>query len=161
MPSTVEKQIWYEVFEEASKIFRGVNSRSGEEWGRVKVSLAAKIARILTKYFYTIDYIALSDLSGGECETSVNGSFDIDLVIKVRSPAEAYALATLEEIIDNAVKEAFFTTVNYEEYRRLLEHYQRGLKHNVVEMHINDVYALRLSKGLECPPIELYNSSSG
>lgn len=154
MATAVEKQIWYEVYTEVSEIFRE-SFRNPDDWGRVKVALASKIANILRKYFYTIEYIGLADLSGGECDTSVHGSFDIDLVVIVKSPGEAYALSSVEEYIDNAVKEAFFTTVNYERYRELLKKYERGLKHNVVEIHVNDVYAIKLARSSGCPPIDL------
>ncbi|MCE4615451.1 MAG: hypothetical protein F7C09_00085 [Aeropyrum sp.] len=154
MGTYMEKQLWYEIYGEASKLFRS-QFRSPEDWPRLKVTLAAKVVAILRKYFHTIEYAGLVDLSGGECVTNIEGSFDIDVIVLVRSPAESYALMRVEEFIDNAIKEAFFTNVSYEKYRELLQTYERGLKHNVIEIHVNDVYALKLARSSGCPPIDL------
>jgi len=151
---TLEKMVWSEVFEEARRVYKEYFRGPGD-WERVKLAIASRVAGILRKYFQTIRMIALVDLSGGECVEGERGSFDIDVVVEVGSPAEAYALKMLEPIIDNAVKEAFIFTNSYEKYRELLKTYSRGLEHNVVELHVNDEYALKAARGSGCPPIEL------
>ncbi len=150
----LEKRVWQEVFEEAKEVY-GRMLESPADWERVKMALAYKLAGILRKYFTTIKRIALVDLSGGECVEGEAGSFDIDLVVEVESPAEAYALKSLETVIDNALKEAFIYTKSYDTYKRLTARYERGLKHNIVEIHVNDEYAERLARSGSCPPIEL------
>lgn len=150
----LEKAVWQEVFDAAREIYMKV-FKGPDDWDRVKVFLAYKIAGILRKYFMTVKRIALLDLSGGECVEGERGSFDIDIIVEVGSEAEAYALASLEPIIDNALKEAFVFTVSESVYRELLKKYGRGLNHNIVEFHINDSYVLKLANSSSCPPIEL------
>jgi len=150
----VEKEIWEEVFNAAREIYTKY-LRGPDDWERVKTMIAAKVSSILRKYFATIEKVALIDLSGGECVEGERGSFDIDMIFKVGSAAEAYALSQLESIIDNALKEAFVFTVKEEVYRMLLRKYGRGLNHNIVEFHINNEYALKLAESSICPAIEL------
>jgi len=155
LPPRLEYDIWKEVFDAAMEVFSSQLREPGD-WPRVKAMLAERIARILPKYFRTIRVIALSDLSGGECVEDLGGSFDIDLVIVVDSPAESYALAALEPVIDNALKEALIYSKDYRTFKRLASVYERGIRHNIVEIHVNDEYAARLARASMCPPIILY-----
>ncbi len=150
----LEKRVWQEVFDAAREIYSS-SFRDPGDWERVKVLIAYRLAAVLRKYFTTIKRILLLDLSGGECVEGEMGSFDIDIAVEVGSEAEAYALASLEPIIDNALKEAFVFTVSEEVYRRLLKRYGRGLNHNIVEFHVNNEYAIKLARSGACPPIEL------
>ncbi len=159
LPPRLEYDIWKEVFDSALEVFRS-QLRGPEDWPRVKAVIAERIARILPKYFRTIRVIALSDLSGGECVEDLGGSFDIDLVIVVDSPAESYALSALEPVIDNALKEALIYSKDYKTFKRLTSVYERGIRHNVIEIHVNDEYAARLARASMCPPIILYSRSN-
>jgi len=153
----LEGDVWREVFEGASEIYRRL-LRDPREWERVKLALAELIARVILKYFKTVRRIAFTDLSGGECASDSRPSLDIDLLVLVDSPAEEYALRTLEPVIDNALKEAFIYTKSYHAYRELAALYRRGLHHNLIELHVNDEYAR--SRPVYCPPVELYERRS-
>ena len=147
-----EYELWREVFEEARRAYSALLHSPGD-WERVKRRLAEALVRSLARRFHTIRRAALADLSGGECASDSRPSLDIDLLILVESPAEAYALRQLEPLLDNALREAFIHTKTPEDYRRLALHYRRGLHHNILELHVNDTYAR--SRLHDCPPIEL------
>ena len=153
MPERLEGEVWREVFQGASQVYRSLLG-DPREWERVKLALAELVARVILKYFKTVRRIAFTDLSGGECASDARPSLDIDLLIIVESPAEEYALQRLEQVIDNALKEAFVYTKSYHAYRQLASLYRRGLHHNLIEMHVNDAYAR--SRSHYCPPVELY-----
>jgi len=143
---------WREIFDATTRILS--TYRGPEDWERVKRLIAEEVAKLLLRRFHTIRRIALADLSGGECASDSRPSLDIDLLVVVDSPAEAYALKSLEQVLDNAIREAFIHTLPFEEYKKLATFYKRGLHHNLLEVHVNDLYAR--SKSRDCPPIELY-----
>ncbi|MCE4617644.1 MAG: hypothetical protein F7C32_03575 [Desulfurococcales archaeon] len=149
-----EGEIWREVFEKATEIYKRL-LKNPHGWERVKLALAEAIAETILKYFKTIERIAFTNLSGGECASDMRPSLDIDLLVLVESPAEEYALKSLENVLDNALKEAFIYTTGYKVYRELSKIYRRGLHHDLLELHVNDEYA-KMGAG-SCPPIVIYS----
>lgn len=151
-----EKEVWYRVFNEAERIV-SEKLRSVDDWPRVKAMLAKVIARVLIERFRTVELIAYTELSGGEYVDDYEGGFDIDLLIRVGSEAEAYALKNLEPIIDNALKEAIVYSKDKGFLRRMGEKYGKGIYHNIVELHVNDTYVeAALGEGPYHPPTILY-----
>ena len=119
--------------------------------------LADVIARVLVERFRTVELIAYTELSGGEYVDDYEGGFDIDLLIRVGSEAEAYALKNLEPIIDNALKEAIVYSKDKGFLRRMGEKYGKGIYHNIVELHVNDTYVEAvLRRSPYHPPTILY-----
>ncbi len=148
-----EYEVWREVFERAREAYSRL-LRTPQDWERVKRALAEAIVEAVARRFHTLRRAALADLSGGECASDSRPSLDVDLLLLVESPAEAYALKQLEPLLDNALKEAFIHTKTPGEYRELARTYKRGLHHNILELHVNDTYARSRLTG--CPPLELY-----
>jgi len=150
-----EKEIWRELFEEASRVYRRL-LRSPGDWERIKAAIAELVARVILEHFKTVRRIAMADLSGGECAGDPRPGFDVDLLVLVESPAEEYALRRLGDVMDNALREAFIHTVGYEMYREIARLYRRGIHHNILELHVNDNYARMKSRF--CPPVEIYTA---
>ena len=153
----VRDGMWYEVFAGALSVISR-NFRRAEDWPRIKVMLAEAISGVLLKYFRTIKYIALADLSGGECGGPGDRGLDMDMLFLVDSPAEAFALIQLEEVVDSAVKEALVYTLSHEKFKMLVSRYKRGIEHNIVEFHVNYPYSRFLVNSSECPPLVIYDS---
>jgi len=136
-----EKEVWSRIFNEACRIISSF-LKGVEDWPRAKMMLAEMIAKILLEKFATIRFVGVVELSGGEYVEDYEGGFDIDLLLKVDSEAEAYALKNLEPVIDNALKEAIVYSKDREFLKRMSEKYGKGIYHNMVELHVNNLYVV-------------------
>ncbi len=150
-----EKKVWFEIFNKVCSIMCKY-LRDVSDWPRVKLLIAEVIADVISRYFKTIEYIGVTELSGGEYVSDYEGGFDIDMLFKVSSEAEAYALKMLEPLIDNAIKEAVTYMKDREFFRRMGMKYGKGISHNVVEFHVNDDYVDVLMKSKQSLTTTLY-----
>ncbi len=152
-----EKRVWYEVFNNVYSIMRS-ELRSIDDWPRVKLLVAEVISRIITKHFRTVEYIGVTELSGGEFVSDYEGGFDIDLLIKLGSEAEAYALKALEPLIDNAVKEAITYAKDWEFFKEMGRKYGKGIQHNIIELHVNNDYVETIMKSKQLLATTLFKT---
>jgi len=153
-----EKAVWSEIFDGAFKIF-STQLRSVNDWPRVKDAVAELVAKIIVNIFSSVKLIAIAELSGGEVVEDLEGGFDIDMLVEVESPAEAYALKSLEPVIDNALREALVYAKDWSFLKAMTEKYGKSVNHNIIELHVNDMYVEGLKNSRQTPPQTIYRAN--
>ncbi|MET1101902.1 MAG: hypothetical protein ABWW69_05445 [Pyrodictiaceae archaeon] len=121
--------------------------RTADDWVRVKLMAAKAIANLLTEcYGLCIRRIVLVELSGGEPVDSYEGGLDIDLYVEAK-PECTTKVKEEASTLNNIVNKALLNSKGLDFVNKLRRLFNKGLNHNLLELHVNSSFLKPLIDG--------------